>query len=111
LVRRRTPFEVWTGRIPKLHHLKVSGATAFVHVETRKTKLLQRGWEGRFVGHSIDSPAYLVWRPGTTQIFRSRDLTIFNELTFQPQDQIQASTNGPPPVEIGHLGEDGDRHE
>ncbi|CAN0352385.1 unnamed protein product, partial [Discosporangium mesarthrocarpum] len=43
----------------------VFGVTAFVHMETRKTKLLQRGWEGRFVGYSIDSPAYLVWRPGT----------------------------------------------
>ncbi|CAM9649129.1 unnamed protein product [Discosporangium mesarthrocarpum] len=47
-LRGRTPFEVWTGRIPKFH-LKVFGATAFVH-----TKLLQRGWEGRFVSYSVD---------------------------------------------------------
>ncbi|CAN0505989.1 unnamed protein product, partial [Discosporangium mesarthrocarpum] len=42
-LQRRTPFEVWMGRIPKLHQFKVLGATAILHVETHKSKLLQRG--------------------------------------------------------------------
>ncbi|CAN0379173.1 unnamed protein product [Discosporangium mesarthrocarpum] len=103
-LRGRIPFEVWTGRIPTSSFESI-GSSSFRTCGNTQNKAAPQGLEGRFVGYSIDSPAYLVWRPGTIQFFRSRNVTIINELTFQPQDQMQVSTNGSPPVEIGHLDE------
>lgn len=63
-----------------LKHLRVIGSAAYVHVETYKTKLYQRAWEGKLVGYSPDSRAYRAYNPTTRKIVSSRNVTFIETM-------------------------------
>ena len=52
----KTPQEAWSGRKPKISHLRVFGSVAHVHVQDeRRTKLDDKSEKYIFIGYSTHS--------------------------------------------------------
>ncbi|CAM9369359.1 unnamed protein product, partial [Hapterophycus canaliculatus] len=75
-----TPYFRMFGTQASLQHLRVIGSSAFVHVETYKTKLDPRAWEGKLVGYSPNSRAYRIYNPKTRRIVSSRNVTFIEPM-------------------------------
>ena len=72
-------MEVFGGRKPKLHHLRVFGCTAYVQVPSQKRKKLDsKAYKCILVGYSSDRKAYRLWNPTWKQVIISRDV-VFDE--------------------------------
>ena len=73
----KTPYEVWTGKIPDLSHIRTFGCLAYYHVptETRK-KLDPKSKKTILMGY--ESNGYRLWDPENKKILVSRDVN-FNE--------------------------------
>ncbi|CAB1110927.1 unnamed protein product [Ectocarpus sp. CCAP 1310/34] len=67
-------------RQASLRHLRVIGSTASVHLETYKSKLVNRAWPGILIGYSPDSRAYRVFNPHTKRIVHSRNVTFIEPM-------------------------------
>lgn len=81
LNNEKTPEEIWTGKKPCVKHLRQIGCKAFVLNKKSKSKWEARSDEHILVGYSVESKAYRLWRPGTKQVVKSRDVRfIENEL-------------------------------
>ena len=75
----RTPYELWTGSTPAVHHLRTFGYVAHVKVTTPSPKKLDdRSKRMVFVGYEPGSKAYRVYDPVTRRVHISRDI-IFDE--------------------------------
>ena len=74
----RTPHLELTGEHFDAGRLRVFGAQAFVHIETRP-KLGPRARTGVYVGHCFESDAHLVWLPDTSRLVTTIHAR-FNEL-------------------------------
>jgi hypothetical protein len=73
------PYEIVTGRRVDLHYMRVFGCPAYVHIDkSRRHKLGDCAWKGVFVGYALNSPAWLVYNPGTCRVISCRNVT-FNE--------------------------------
>lgn len=59
-VMNRTPYEAWTGKKPKVSHLKVFGCIAYALVNTR-SKLDEKSIKCIFIGYSLQSKAYRLY--------------------------------------------------
>ena len=69
-----TPYKTLYGKDFHLGHLRAIGARAFVHVETH-TKKLDRAWEGRLVGYSVDRKSFRVYNPASRSVRESINIT------------------------------------
>ncbi|KAH9292781.1 hypothetical protein KI387_042034, partial [Taxus chinensis] len=75
ILQNRTPEEVWTGRKPSIHHLRVFGCTAYMHVPDEKRKKIDpKTLPCLFLGYSTTSKAYRLMDPETKKIYESRDV-------------------------------------
>lgn len=61
-VMNRTLYETWTGKKPKVSHLKVFGCIAYALVNTR-SKLDEKSLKCIFIGYSVQSKAYRLYKP------------------------------------------------
>ena len=62
----KTPYELWTGRAPAVHHLRTFGCIAHVKVTSPNLKKLDdRSRRMIFVGYEAGSKAYHVYDPST----------------------------------------------
>jgi transposase InsO family protein len=62
----KTPYELWTGSAPAVHHLRTFGCVAHVKVTTPNLKKLDdRSRRMIFVGYEPGSKAYHVYDPTT----------------------------------------------
>ena len=80
-VEGKTPFEVWYGKKPAVHHLKTFGCIVYVkNTAPHLKKLEDRGRKMIFVGYEKVSKAYRSYDPiaGTVHVTRN---VIFDELT------------------------------
>ncbi|CAA6674078.1 unnamed protein product [Spirodela intermedia] len=74
-----TPFEVWHGKKPAVHHLKVFGCIAYVLNTTPHLKKLEdRGRKMIFIGYECGSKAYRAYDPTTRRVHVTRDV-VFDE--------------------------------
>ncbi|CAN0413516.1 unnamed protein product [Pylaiella littoralis] len=89
----QTPYFRMYGKQASLHHVRVIGSAAFVHVETHTAKLGQRAWEGRLVGYSPNSNAYRVYNPHTKRVVSSRIVTLIE--TMDVADSTSSINYGP----------------
>lgn len=80
LTVNKTPYELWNGKKPKISHLKMFGATAYVHNKTRKTKFDEKSIKSILVGY--DSNGYKLLNVENNEMFIARDV-IFDELNFE----------------------------
>ena len=77
------PFTVLFGVYATLDHLRTIGARAFVHVETRTSKLEDKVWEGRLRGCSLNSKAYRINNAETGRVTESRNVTFIDTTASQ----------------------------
>jgi hypothetical protein len=78
----KTPYEVWHGKKPSVHHLRTFGCVVYVK-DTRPhlAKLDARGKKGVFIGYEIGSKAYRVFDPVENKVLVSCDVA-FDENNF-----------------------------
>ncbi|CAM9967302.1 unnamed protein product, partial [Ectocarpus sp. 12 AP-2014] len=88
-----TPYKALYGKDAKLGHLRVIGARALVHVETRTRKLDPKAWEGRLCGYSMDNKSFRIYNPETGNVRESRNV-IFIETPSTIQDLTPSSRAG-----------------
>ena len=68
---KKTPYELFTGKIPNISKLHKFGSTCFTYKQ-EKGKLDSRCEQGIFVGYDKNSPAYLVYYPDTERVQKHR---------------------------------------
>lgn len=72
----KTPFEVLTGKIPDVTHLRVFGSAVFIlNKDPNIGKFDSRGMPGIFVGYADSSKGYRIWLPNEHKTVFSRDVT------------------------------------
>ena len=70
---------MWTGRPPKIAHLKPFGCVGYVH--TNQGKLDSRAMKAIFLGYPKGVKGYRLWLINDRKVVISRDV-IFNEKVF-----------------------------
>jgi hypothetical protein len=69
------PLRLLTGVTPNISYMRTFGCPAFMHVpRATRPKTVPSPREGIFVGHSLDSHAWLVWMPDTCVALASRSV-------------------------------------
>jgi hypothetical protein len=77
----KMPFEVWHGRTPAIHHLKIFGCIVYVrNTKPNLKKLEDRGRKMIFVGYEHGSKASRAYDPLTGCVTITRDV-VFDEST------------------------------
>jgi transposase InsO family protein len=72
----KTPEEMFTGKKPKVSHLKIFGCSVFIHIpKEKRNKLDTSGKKGIFMGYCEVSKAFRIYIPGQHHIEINRDLT------------------------------------
>ena len=111
----QTPYFRMFGKHASLQHLRVIGSSAFVHIETHKSKLDQRAWEGKLVGYSHNSRAYRIYNPQTRKIVSSRNVTFIEPMDVaMPPAESDDNCDGHPTTSSPDLrdsGNDGENTE
>ena len=75
----KTPYELWTGSPPGVHHLRTFGCSAHMKITTPGLKKLDdRSRRTIFVGYEPGSKAYRLFDPTTRRVHISRDV-MFDE--------------------------------
>jgi hypothetical protein len=75
--------------------LRVFGCPAYAHIDASlRKKFGDNAWKGIFIGYVFDSPAWLIYKPVTRRVIRSRNV-VFDETW---RDTIP-SPQGPPLLE------------
>ena len=102
----KTPVELFTSIRPNVNKLEVFGKKCFAYVQI-KQKLDQRSREGIFVGFDTNSPAYLVYFPGTNGIQRIR-CVVFNNYVGTPAtlDKGECNVLYPPFTDLDEADSD-----
>lgn len=86
-----TPYELWYGRKPTVHHLRIFGCPAFAHVPDQlRRKLDQKATESVLVGYCETSKAYRLWNPATRKLIISRDVVFDENATY---DKVKTGTD------------------
>lgn len=97
----KTPFQMWTGKLPSLQHLRVIGTKAYIldKVPT-KGKFDTRAKVGILVGYSEVTKGYRFWVPSDCKIVLSRDVRFLSEVKNVPvgsnEEAIGNSSDGFP---------------
>lgn len=83
-----TPYELWHGRAPTYHHLRVFGCLAYVHVgkERRNGKFADTAKRGVFLGYQEGHHNYSVMLLEDKRVVYSHDV-LFNEEVFPLRDE------------------------
>ena len=74
------PEEQYTGKQPKLSHMKVFGCIAYVHVLNElRINLNPKAKKCIFIGYSLEQKRYRCYNPSTREVRVSRDV-VFDEM-------------------------------
>jgi hypothetical protein len=83
VLENKTPKEVFSGKVPKVSHLRIFGCPVYIHIpKDKRTKLDPSGKKGIFVGYNETSKAYRVYVPGYKKIEINRDVIFDEDATF-----------------------------
>jgi hypothetical protein len=64
ILGNKTPEEVFTGKKPKVSHLRIFGYPMYIHVpKEKRMKLEPLGKKGTFVGYNETLKAYTIYIP------------------------------------------------
>ena len=75
---------MFTGKKPKVSHLKIFGFLVYVHIPKKKrTKLGPSRKKGIFVGYCDVSKAFRIYIPGFHHMEINRDVTFDEEATLK----------------------------
>lgn len=74
-----TPMEMWNKRKPYVGFMRIFGSKVIaLNKGPRRSKFEPKGESYLLVGYSEESKAYRLWKPGTRQVIKRRDVR-FNE--------------------------------
>ena len=80
----KTPEEMFTGKKPKVSHLKIFGFPVYVHIPKKeRTKLNPSGKKGILFGCYEVSKPFRIYIPGFHHMDISRDVTFDEEATLK----------------------------
>jgi hypothetical protein len=80
-VKQKTPEEAWSGRNPKVSHLKVFGSTAYTWIPSAKrTKLYLKSKKMMLIGYSNTHKAYRLVDVDANKVSFSRDVVFDDEV-------------------------------
>jgi hypothetical protein len=87
----KTPYELLTGKLPRVDNMRIFGCTAYIHVpKDTRTKLNPVSEKGVFIGYDDMSKAYRIKVDGRIKISRhvTFDETLSQESPVPPADDI-----------------------
>jgi hypothetical protein len=77
-----SPYELWTGRKPSLHHLAIWGCNVHIRVPNQcRTKLQPKSTPGIFIGYSTESKGYHFYDTKNDKLVESRDAIFLDQHT------------------------------
>jgi len=71
---KKTPFEMWHNRKPKLKYLKIFGSTVYVHDKMRKRKFDDKSFKCILVGY--EQNGYKLWDINSKRFLVARDVVV-----------------------------------
>jgi hypothetical protein len=81
---------MFTGKKPKVSHLKIFGCLVFIHIlKEKRNKLEPSGKKGIFVGYCEVSKAFRIYIPGHRHIEISRDVTFDEDAALKKSRSCQ----------------------
>ncbi|GKV41340.1 hypothetical protein SLEP1_g48885 [Rubroshorea leprosula] len=87
-IENKTPIELWSGRKPSVHHLKVFGSIAFAHVhDGKRTKLDDKCKKYVFVGYDYRTKGYSLYDPEGGKAVISKDVDFDEEAMWDWKSQ------------------------
>ena len=94
-ILKRTPYELWKGRLPNISYFHAFGYKCFVHNNGKETlgKFNAKSDEGIFLGYSSISKAYRVFKKRLEKVEESIHV-IFNE-TNRFVSSVEDDDNSP----------------
>ncbi|GKV20502.1 hypothetical protein SLEP1_g30621 [Rubroshorea leprosula] len=88
VVENKTLIELWSGRKPSVHHLKVFGSIAFAHVhDGKRTKLDDKCKKYVFVGYDYRTKGYRLYDPEGGKAVINRDVDFDEEAMWDWKSQ------------------------
>jgi hypothetical protein len=86
----KTLEEMFTGKKPKVSHLKIFGCPVFIHIpKEKRNKLELSGKKGIFVGYCEVSKAFRIYIPGDCHIEISRAVTFDEDALLKKSRKFQ----------------------
>jgi transposase InsO family protein len=86
----KTPEELFTGKKPKVSHLKIFGCPVFIHIpKEKRNKLDPSGKKGIFVGYCEVSKVFRIYIPGQHHIEISKDVTFDEDAALKKSKLCQ----------------------
>ena len=86
-----TPEQAWSGRQPRVEHMRTFGCIAFAKVpDSQRTKLEPKATKCLFLSYCEGTKAYRLRSVDTKKIMRSRDVTFVEDST-----PLVVSVDGP----------------
>ena len=83
VLENHNPEEVFSGKKPKVIHLRIFGYRVYIHIpKEKRTKLDPSGKKGIFVGYSKISKAYRIYFLGFNKIDIRRDVTFDEDTAY-----------------------------
>lgn len=86
-----TPFKMWTGKEPRLNHIRIFGSKVMVHIpKEKRLKWDKKSKEMIFVGYCETTKGYRILDPVTHQVIKSRDVIFLENINQTNECSISA---------------------
>jgi transposase InsO family protein len=106
----KTPYELWTGKMPSLKHLHIWGCPAEARpYRPNEKKLDARTISCYFIGYSERSRGYKFYDPTTKAIFETGNARFFEDVEFAGGERVTDFVFDEEYVEIPLIAIDNDR--
>eukprot|EP00951_Prasinocladus_malaysianus_P026715 scaffold237829_cov15-Prasinocladus_malaysianus.AAC.1 len=90
----KTPWELFSGDIPDVSHLRIFGATAYAQIpKNLRRKLDPASQKGVFIGYETNSKAYRILLDNPRRVIVSRDVIVNEEIDMRDTIQVNDSDN------------------
>jgi hypothetical protein len=84
-----SPFEAFTGRKPRIDHLRIIGSTVFVGIpKALRTKWDEVSWSGILVGYGDSTKFYRVYNPENERVITCKDVQIHEDKERKKERRI-----------------------
>lgn len=85
-----TPFERWTGRKPRIDHLRIFGSPIFAHIPAElRSKIDDRAKKLTFIGYSEQIKGYKTYDPASGHVGYTRSAVVDEQKLFRVQTDGQ----------------------
>ncbi|CAH2103986.1 unnamed protein product [Euphydryas editha] len=92
-----TPYEIWTGRKPKLDHLRIFGSPVMVHIPKEKRRKWDKKAKKMFlVGYSENVKGYRLYDPVARDVTIARDVVVMENIDDSSMTTITVNESRPP---------------